>query len=153
MSKRKKINKPHPKSTASRHQNQYTDAERAEALIKLAVNKHNIRQTAKELDIPVSTLRRWATTGTKKGVFPLLERAIERMLMVIPEKWSGNEWAIALGILIDKFQLMQGEPTSRTEQLFKTYEALTEDERAYVSAEARRLIEEVGSGNTGGDAG
>jgi hypothetical protein len=50
------------------------------------------------------------------------------MLMIIPEKWNGQDWAIAIGILIDKWQLTRGEPTSRAETIWKVLEAMPESE-------------------------
>lgn len=125
----------------------YSDGEVAEALVRLAVNKYNFELTAQQTGISESTLKRWAKNEPKKSVHDLLNRAIERMLMVIPDKWDGNEWAIALGILIDKWLLMQGEPTSRTEAITRRFGGLTEDELDDVLAEANRILEETaGSG-------
>jgi hypothetical protein len=99
----------------------YSDLQVGEALIRLAINRYDFDKTAEETGITARTLRNWEKDFAKKGVFELLERAIERMLMVIPTEWKGNEWAIALGILIDKYQLMQGEPTSRSESIFRIH--------------------------------
>lgn len=133
----------------------YSDAEVAEALIKLAVNKYDFNKTAKETGYPPQTLRRWNKNVPKKGVGDLLERAVERMLLHIPTDWSGSNWAIAVGILIDKWLLMQGEPTSRTETVMRDVAALAPSERDELIAEARAIIERAkgraaGAGGTGG---
>lgn len=143
----KKINPP--RNTGYR----YSDVEKAEAIIRLAVNHYAFQKTADELGIPVQTIRRWNKSIPKKGVFDLLNRAIERMLMVIPTEWKGNEWAIALGILIDKYQLMQGEPTTRSENIFHNLQELTDDERKAVVDEAQRIIEGISNAGSGGVAG
>lgn len=126
----------------------YSDAEITEAMIRLAVNKYDYKLTASQLGISEKTLRRWDKNVTKKGVPDLLDRAIERMLMVIPEKWNGQDWAIALGIMIDKWLLMQGEPTSRTETIARHFGNLSADELNDVLAEADRILEETASGGT-----
>jgi len=106
----------------------YSDAEANEALIKLAINKYDYNKTEQDTGITARTLRNWEKNFPKKGIPELLERTIERMLMVIPEKWNGQDWAIALGILIDKWQLIRGEPTSRAETIWKVLEAMPDDE-------------------------
>lgn len=128
----------------------YSDAEIAEALVKLAVNKYAFQITADEVGVPVQTLRRWNKKVPKKGVGDLLERAIQRLLMVIPDNMSGRDWAITLGILLDKWLLLQGEPTERTENLYNVFGALTDDERQAVIAEAQ---ETIGRFSAGGDFG
>lgn len=131
----------------------YSDAEVAEALIRLAVNKYNFDKTAAETGYPPQTLRRWNKNVPKKGVGDLLERAIERMLMHIPTDWSGSNWAIAIGILMDKWLLMQGEPTSRTETIGREVAAMNPTEKDELIAEVRDIIARAksrasGSGST-----
>jgi len=106
----------------------YSDAFKTEVIIRLAVNKYNYQKTADQIGIPVRTIRNWEKKFPKKGVGELLDRAIERMLLVIPDTWTGTDWAIALGILIDKWLLMQGQPTSRTETIFTALEQMPDDE-------------------------
>ena len=127
----------------SRH---YSDAERAEAVIKLAVNKYNYQKTADAVGVPIRTLRRWDKSIPKKGVGDLLERAIQRLLMALPEKMSGKDWAITLGILMDKWFLMQGEPTERTESIVHGYKDCTDDEKQAVVERARELLAGVSVG-------
>lgn len=124
----------------------YSDTEVAEAMIRLAVNKYDFDKTATDTGYPAQTLRRWNKNVPKKGVGDLLERAIERMLMNIPTDWRGNDWAIAIGILMDKWLLMQGEPTSRTETIARDVENLNPTERDAVIADARAIIERARSG-------
>jgi len=123
----------------------YSDAEITEAMIRLAINKYDYKLTASQIGISEKTLRRWDKNATKKGVPDLLNRAIERMLMVIPDKWNGQDWAIALGIMIDKWLLMQGEPTSRVEAITRHFGNLSEDELNDVLAEADQILEEAAS--------
>ena len=106
----------------------YSDSQVTEAMIRLAINKYDYKLTAEQTGISEKTLHRWDKNATKKGVPDLLERAIERMLMVIPEKWNGHDWAVSLGILIDKYQLIHGQPTERTESIFKALEEMPDSE-------------------------
>ena len=64
------------------------------------------------------------------------------MLLVIPDSWSGTDWAIALGILMDKWLLLQGQPTNRTETIFTALEQMPDDELD----EIIRQFEEAASG-------
>ena len=123
----------------------YSDAFKTEAMIRLAVNKYDYNKTADQVNVTARTLRNWEKSFPKKGVPDLLNRAIERMLSVIPETWSGQDWAIALGILIDKWLILQGEPTQRTENFINTFEALTEDEKQAVIQEAQDFIAGIGT--------
>ena len=131
----------------------YSDGEKAEAIIRLAVNKYDFQKTADQIGLPVQTLRRWNKNVPKKGVADLLERAIERMLTAIPANWSGRDWAIALGILMDKWLLLQGEPTERTENWVKHFEELTDDERHAVIEEAQELVASLGTSRDFGSNG
>jgi hypothetical protein len=106
----------------------YSDQQIAETMIILAVNRYDFDKTAEQTGISKSTLKRWGKLEPKKTVPDLLDRAIERMLMVIPENWNGKDWAIALGILLDKYQLLRGEPTQRTESIMKFLENLPDEE-------------------------
>jgi hypothetical protein len=96
---------------------QYCDLERDEALILLAVNRYNVLKTSEQTGISRNTLKKWSKERPKKEVPALLERAIERLLMVIPSNMDGRDWAVALGILMDKWLLVHGKATQRTENL------------------------------------
>ena len=123
----------------------YSDLQQAEALVKLAINQGDYDKTAEDTGISRRTLIRWAKVAPKKGVAELLERAIERLLMVIPKDMDGQEWAVALGILFDKWLLIQGEPTSRTETIERKLEELDEDEYSSVIREAEAIIRAASS--------
>jgi hypothetical protein len=123
----------------------YSDAEVTEAMIRLAVNKYDYEKTAEQVGCTSRSLRNWEKSFPKKSVPDLLERAIERLLMVIPEKMDGNTWAVTLGILIDKWLLIQGQATSRTE-LMRVLRIESEDELSAVIREAERIL----AGSSGG---
>ena len=126
----------------------YSDVEKAEALIRLAVNRYDLDRTARETGVSRSSLKRWLKNEPKKSVFELLERAIERLLMNIPTAMTGQEWAIALGILLDKWLLAQGEPTSRAETIERRIGDLSDDEYDQLLSQARSILDEA----TGGGA-
>lgn len=128
----------------------YSDAETTEAMIRLAVNKYNYKLTAEQTGIDEKTLRRWDKIATKKTVPELLERAIERLLMVIPADMKGSDWAVSFGILMDKWLLMNGQATSRTENLIGNIDNLPEKEKDAVIREAERIIAEAVGKRTGG---
>lgn len=107
---------------------QYSEAEQTESIIRLATNRYDYKTTSEQLGISIPTLRRWNKVVPKKTVPELLDRAISRMLMVIPDKWDGNSWAIALGILMDKWLLLQGKATSRVANLVEGLEKLDDAE-------------------------
>ena len=107
----------------------YSDMFVQEAMIKLAINKYNYDKTAEDLgEVTPRTLRNWEKDFVKKGIPELLERSIERMLMVIPQDMKARDWAISLGILMDKWLLAQGMATSRTENLFQSLNDMPDEE-------------------------
>ncbi|MFH1605529.1 MAG: hypothetical protein ABIH03_16665 [Pseudomonadota bacterium] len=127
----------------------YSDVERAEAIVRLAVNQYDFEKTAEQTGVSIRSLRGWAKNSPKKGIPELLERAIERMLMVIPKNMTGNEWAIALGILMDKWLLMRGQATVRTESVSRQISELNNDDYAEVIAEAERILAETAGSSIG----
>ena len=118
----------------------YEPSERAEAIVRLALNKYDYDKTAKELNINPKTLRRWEKNVPALGIEEYLERAISQLLLHIPTQWTGRDWGIAIGILMDKWLLIQGAPTSRTESVVKSFETLEEEERKAVVERARQII-------------
>ena len=100
------------------------------------------------MGVTARTLQRWDKDVAKKGVPHLLDRAIERMLMVIPDNWTGTNWGITLGILIDKRQLLSGEPTERTENIFTQLQKLPDDELNDLISQFEQAAISGGSGNS-----
>lgn len=135
---------------------QYSDNDKATALVALDANKGNLNKTARELKLPLSTLKGWrdghvhadvANIRTvKKGT--LAERfddATELMLDVLHKKLedaSLQQIATSIGILQDKSQLLKGHATERTEFT----EKLTDDER---TARVAALFERARARRTG----
>jgi len=125
---------------------EYSDAFRAEALIRLAINKYDYDLTAEQIGVTARSLRNWEKVFPKKGVAELLDRTIERLLSIIPENMNGHDWAVAIGILMDKWLLLQGEATSRHETITTRLDNLDADEYERVIAEAENIISAAKSG-------
>ena len=126
----------------------YSDAKRVSTLIILARNKNDFERTAKEAGVSPTTLKRWATEkGPNKSIADLLDEALTRMFEYMPAKWEAKDWSIALGIMFDKWLLMQGEATERTEHIGDY--RLTEPEKELVGQRARAIISGFGDGSAG----
>lgn len=111
---------------------QYSDSDKAIALATLDANGGNIKQTAKAIKMPESTLTDWANN---RGINPevteirevkkreladkleevahaltgnILIRAESELSILVPMK----DVATSLGIVVDKMQLLKGAPTN-----------------------------------------
>jgi len=111
---------------------QYSDNDKAIALATLDANEGDLKKSARNLQIPLSTLTDWANDrGVNKDVTDIralkkreladkleevahaltdniLIRAQSDFSVLIPLK----DFAVTLGIAIDKMQVLKGEPTS-----------------------------------------
>ena len=105
----------------------YSDDDRANALAALAANGGNINRTARELGIPEKTLRNWANGTSHPEAANLAEQKkqpLAALLEDVARKLAGDlangaakDPAVALGIVIDKRQILLGQPTSITRSL------------------------------------
>ena len=120
----------------------YSDQERTEALIQLSLQKYNWDATSKITGVPRSTLKRWAKSGPNKTVPELLERTISRLLMSIPFQIPAKDYGIILGILLDKWLILQGEPTERHESILGRLGEMSTDELDRIISDAERIAEE-----------
>lgn len=136
-------------------QKYYSDFERAAGVLLLAVNQKDYKKTADMLGVSDTTIRNWEKESlTKKLEIPImLELAIRKLLENMPDKWNGNAWAVAFGIMMDKWLLVNGQPTSRSESLFSSVENLPEEEKDAVIREAENIIRNAiaAKPNSGGD--
>lgn len=121
-----------------------SDQQKAEALAVLDANAGNVSKTARDTGIPRKTLEEWRDGRVAEGVAELrqekkegladrLEAIALQMLDAMPSKIldaSLKDTATAVGIAIDKRQLLTGQPTA-----IQRNEGLTEDERASRVAE------------------
>lgn len=115
------------KKTARR---QWTDEKKSEILAALDANQGNVKRTARQCGVAVSTLRGWAKgRGTNAGVAKLrpekrgeladaLEEIAWQIVELLPSKLQQaevRELATLLGVSLDKLLLLRGQPNSRTE--------------------------------------
>lgn len=117
---------------------QWTDTEKVEALLQLDLNGGNVYRTAKEFEgLPYDTLLAWSKG---KGLNDDIRRAhackqidlhdtledLARLIVgMLPEKLetaTGKDAGIVLGIVVDKMQILRGQPSSvtATKQLPRT---------------------------------
>jgi transposase len=126
----------------ARRRRSYSDDDKAAALAALAANGDNVNRTARQLGLSESTLRGWKNRrGTpdeiaslrdqKKGdLASSLEVIAHEIVGIIPGKLGEanlRELATALGIVIDKRQLLIGAPTDRTETTTATVQFFLPD--------------------------
>ena len=138
---------------------QYSDNDKAIALATLDANDGSIRVTAKMLRLPETTLSDWANN---RGINPevteiravkkaeladkleevaraltdnILQRAQSDFSVLTPLK----DFAVSLGIAIDKMQVLKGKPTSINQDVSDR----TNEERA------NRILELVKPARTG----
>lgn len=113
---------------------QYSDNDKALALATLDANGGDVPKTAKLLKIPPSTLADWSKNrGVNKEVTEIRDvkkRELADKLAEVADKLTGNlliraeselsilvpmkDIATSLGIVVDKMQLLKGEPTGIT---------------------------------------
>jgi len=126
--------KPKATSAAGLHvpHNRYTDEDKAAALAYLQANGGAVNQTARELGIPLSTLKTWATgqflgpkaveiyRTMKESLSSKLEDVVHQMVDAMPEKIpeaSLRDLGATVGVLVDKMRPLREEPTEITESL------------------------------------
>ena len=141
----------------------YSDREKAEALAALEANSDNLTRTAEDLGIPRSTLQYWRDGGGVNGEVTKLrhqkKQSLADKLGEIAEALAGDlfdetkrrrasiqQIATSMAIVIDKMQLLRGDPTT----IERRDDTLTPDERAARLAElldaagARRDRRDIG---------
>jgi len=110
-----------------RHQKRYTDNDRARTLAALQANNGNITRTSRDTGVSASTIRHWrdntsetvaATRDQKVATLAEeLETLAYKLAWALPERIEGanlGQVTTSLGIVIDKLQLLQGQPTEIT---------------------------------------
>lgn len=123
----------------------WSDEFRAHAVVLLQVEgypdkKGAITRISNQLKVPVTTLRRWfegqsnpppaeIVSIKKEQIIELLRGEIYNALKEMPKAiWDADykELATSMAIMVDKLQLLEGEPTARTEIIHE----LSDDQRA-----------------------
>lgn len=118
------------KTSKTKVKRQYSDEDKANALLALEANGGNLKRTATQLKIPMSSLRDWRENrGTPPSVLeireekrgPLAERLEDiahKIVDGMPNAIAGanlQQQAMAVAIMVDKAQLLQGKPTGINE--------------------------------------
>lgn len=119
----------------------FSDNDKAAALAALDANGGNVLRTAKQLNVPRSTLQEWANGRVNHDVPELRQRKKEdlasrlveiahQLIDAIPDKiYDANlqQVSTSLGIAVEKIQLLQGQATERSEIIDN---GLSDSERA-----------------------
>lgn len=115
--------------------NIYTDEDKARVIAELHVNEGNIKRTARNTGIPISTVRDWKTEMERGGVSPEVQAAVpavvgdfvedatrvrNKLLVRLEElvdegKISERGIVPALGMLTDKIRAYKGLDTKKVE--------------------------------------
>lgn len=102
----------------------YSIERKAEVLALIQANDGNILQTSRDTGIPHQTIRRWVEyperfsalqTEKQDNLLEKLDKRAHDLIDAMPDKIPGaslSATATALGIVIDKSQLLRGLPTS-----------------------------------------
>jgi len=85
----------------------YSDADKAAAYVVLTANDGNLKRTARETQLPESTLRRWRDEWAKNGP-PQLEEVQEALATFVDE--AQRVRGLALDVIEKKLLLLQQNP-------------------------------------------
>jgi transposase-like protein len=113
----------------------YSDDDRARAYVYLTANEGNLKRTARETNIPISTLRQWRDGWVADGPPDTAEvviiagefvadaervrnKALIEMERKIPDA-TPSALVAMVGMLTDKLNIAQGLATSRNETVHK----------------------------------
>lgn len=113
----------------------YSDKDRALVKVTLETNRGNVKRTARELTIPIATVRamrdKWDREGLTAGIAEVLPQVTQdyvegmtrvRNKMIVnlegqvdADRLTPKDNLLGIGILTDKVRLVEGKSTSRTE--------------------------------------
>lgn len=149
-------------SQKGKPQPHYSEAFKAKAVARLYSEGYPdksgaLRKIADELDVTHPTLARWAKGGKaapdteviRQAVFAMeavLEAEIEKILEQmdkVREKADYRALAIALGIIFDKYQLLRGAPTSRSERVLHDMRSRSNEDLENVIQRAEELAQDA----------
>jgi len=140
----------------------YTEAFKVKAVARLYAEGYPdksgaLRKVADDLDVTHPTLARWAKGGKsapssetiRDAVFAMeavLEAEIEKILEqmdAVREKADYRALAIALGIIFDKYQLLRGAPTSRSERVLHDMRSQSNEDLEKVIQRAEEMAKDA----------
>jgi transposase-like protein len=118
----------------------YSDEERAAVLAALKANNGNLTRTAQQAGVPLSTLKEWRDNPDraapaelrnqkKEALKSLFEKCVRAYLGQAVTKAAvkatrGKDAVIAAATALDKYRLLNDEPTERTAHEFPNREQL-----------------------------
>lgn len=118
---KKTVKKPQP---AKRRERNYSDQEKAAALVVVDFCKGNVSDASRRTGIPRKTLVEWNSGRVPDGVAEIRQekkKALADKLEDLAEKYvdsmtstagsATSRDAVALGIVIDKMQILRGQPS------------------------------------------
>lgn len=131
MAKATKSKAAKPKATTSTKRRPWTDADKEHA-IAVYVTTGNLSKTSRQTGVPISTLRGWLAEQPPEKVKEAREDAQAEFVKKawdavsahvehlqdkdVVKATSARDSATIAGILIDKIQLVTGQPTSNVKQ-------------------------------------
>ena len=147
----------------------YDDQFRASAIVYLQAAGYPtvfgaLSRISAKLDVPTRTLNRWWKSDSNPPPDNLVsEKRIDLVQAIREEAYAalremGNareeasyrDLGIVTGIMLDKLQLLTGQPTQRVETIASMLDELPDDEYSAIIEEARQVIARSGGGDTGG---
>lgn len=137
---------------------QFSDNDKAAALAALDANGGNVYRTAKEINVPRSTLQEWANGRVshdmpelrqqkRQDLHELFLNEIYAIAELMPDKRKDatySQLATAAGIFTDKLQLLTGKATQRTETNAKVEHGMQEGTVEQLSA-VLQILTDVGA--------
>lgn len=113
----------------------YTEADKALIYAELTINEGNIKKTARNLDMPISTIRyyksQWGREGISQEIIDAVptqvnefvnhaERVRDKLLIALERsvdrgEIKPREIVVALGMITDKIRAMRGLDTKKVE--------------------------------------
>lgn len=149
-------------SRKGKPQPHYSESFKARAVARLYAEGYPeksgaLRAVAKELGVTHPTLSRWASGGTsapdpdliRESVFAMqttIEHELEKILESMEDVRAKADYktlAIAFGILVDKYQLIRGAPTSRSARMIEDLSDRPTEDLEKIIADAEKMAEEA----------
>lgn len=106
-------------------------------------------------DVRPDDIVRWYQENADVTVPEMLEAAIKWTLQHAPTNFDPRQWAIAMGVLMDKWLLINNKPTQRLESILSGVlpEGMTQKDVDAVIREAQSILDagQTAGGGVGGD--
>lgn len=132
------------RSRKTREIGEYSQSEIVQMLLHLALNEYTYSLTAAEFGVPIQFLKFWSTqTNIERPIGPLVERAIEKLLIHPPEFISAAEWTDAVSTLILRWVTIQEQMIKRTEIIMGQVGDMDISQFTRIVDVAESLIEDV----------